>query len=335
MWIYVNLKEDNTFDNTSKMFYLLWKPWLVSDSSKVSVDKSLFDRMWDFFIFNLHYFLSTWNQNCTDILSQAWNFLVKFFLMNTATETFSEGLQMKLINLPWSNYSPTQEDIKLMYDASQHEQCPPVILVSHIIRHVNWRNCIKHLPQSDLSKTMEWLASTVIFLADKPDSFHLDSLPLFLIKSEQAKEIRRHLYKRTKLSSLIYRKYDIHHMYIKMMKIICEVGPDSSPDKMSDDTRKKHLIYMDFVYGIILDAVRSDPSILKEEGDKVTGFLKSCINDIRPCLQSGMYLHVIKPFFYHLTFSILFQTGRVLLQFLQHFWVLLIVQQLTIHKINF
>lgn len=288
MWIYINCKERNNFDNTSKMFYLVWKPFLISSSLNQSVEKVLFDRVWDFFIFNLTYFINTWQENCTNILSQSWNILAEYYLLaKSSVVSYSEALQSKLIKLPWSSYKPTREDIKLMFDAAQHEHCPPVILVSHIIRQVDWRNSIKYLPQSNLSETLEWLSSTIIYLADKPDSFHLESLPIFMIKSDEAKKICRLLRTRTKLSSLIRKKFDINQMYFKMIRIICEVGPDICPEKQSEDTLRKHLIYMDFIYGLILDAIRSDKSILKEEGEKVTGLLRSCINDIRPSLQQG------------------------------------------------
>lgn len=53
--------------------------------------------------------------------------------------------------------------------ASQHERCPPVILISHILYTVNWNNCVQFIPYQDISQAMEWLTWTIIMLVDKPE----------------------------------------------------------------------------------------------------------------------------------------------------------------------
>lgn len=281
----------------------------------MSIDRKDFDRFWNLFVYNLQYFIHCYFgkfvklsllflnhqsflfsffaylflDKSSLILSHSWQILAKYYTKSrTSLSSNSEQIQQKLKLLPWNRYVPTLEDIKLMFEASQQECCPPVILISHILYTVNWNSCVQSIAYQDISQSMEWLTHTIIMLVDKPEMLSLNDLPIHLMNSVKAASICRMLRHRIKLDLYLIKITDRTAMWINIIKIICgiEMSEESQAAQVNqNDLNIKKLIYVETFCGLITDALKSDPKFVKDNESKFINYLKSCLDDVKLSLK--------------------------------------------------
>ncbi|XP_015788920.1 ectopic P granules protein 5 homolog [Tetranychus urticae] len=294
MWIHSNRKEAVAFDHVWPPLYEAWKPWLISSEISQTVDKKDFDQIWDLFICNLQYLMRIFNESSSLILSYSWRVLAEYYSSIKALNhvVYSEAIQNKLKSLPWNYYIPSSDDIKLMYEACQHEKTPPFMLIRHILCTVNWNSCVQTISYESIPQSMEWLAYSIIYAIDKSDMLELTDLPIFMVTSEQAKSICRLLRSKLKITALIHNKSDMNKFYLRVIRVVCGLTLSEENFRsgaLREDHKRKQIIYTETITNFLLDSIRNDPNILKDEPEKISIFLKKCLEDIIGSLNEGSH----------------------------------------------
>ena len=123
------------------------------------------------------------------------------------------------------------------------------------------------------------------------------------MNSDQAKNICRMLRHRINLITLLQSRYDITHFYLKMIRVVCglTIGVEYfQSGSLRDEFRRKQIIYIDTISGMILDVARSQLNPLnseqKSEQERISEFFRNCLSDIRPSMEEGKFIITNKLF---------------------------------------
>ncbi|CAN7996188.1 unnamed protein product [Ixodes hexagonus] len=178
---------DNQLADTMNCVLELYSPWLeLTDGKKILVPWAMANSREAVFMLDAFTnLLAFFHKSCHEardfsVLSEVWRRYFISYVWTSAPDYITSALQMALTKLPWSQFAPALEDMRLAHKLLEAKYTGHLTFLMTVFKQVPWPrtlNCISEREPENMQEFYSLFAELLVNLAWHPDMAQENFLP--------------------------------------------------------------------------------------------------------------------------------------------------------------
>lgn len=289
-FIWLKMIGDDYPDNHEliwKQFMNLWNKWVFLTKNCQNVDGASYSLISNCYISSVRFMIDKIPDNTQSILRSVLSTLAEN-IFKTEYVYYLELyiLQNCMRSLPWSCFQLTVEDFENVALLSKQDKYNVSQLVSHILVHIDMKNCLNRIRDSEESKlprVAECLATSIVFQSQHLKGLRLEGDCFHLISIEGVSAIEKLILARMEFANLEHSQ--TNKLLVNLLRLMCiRVGSSSSISsdfQDSADTLERSSIYAHFISSYLCDLISKHPSVIKKNVDYLGAVMENSLQDLK------------------------------------------------------